>query len=273
MAYDPLIYRGCAAHYLVGRPPYSAELATVLRRELALDGTGALLDVGCGPGVLAVQLAPLFERVIAIEPDPDMVSEARRHAQEHGRTVEYHVARAEDIPALDLPPMRVVTFGQSFHWVDQEPVTEALYDLLEPGGAIVLVTHDIDARPRPEGPGDPPIPHDEIQAVVRRFLGPERRAGSGHFRPSAERYEAALTRTRFGAPSIVHAPGREDLTRDIDGVISGYLSMSYAAPHRFGDRLESFVGEARELLASRTPTGRFWDWPGDTVLLIARRAN
>lgn len=273
MAYDPLIYRGCAAHYLVGRPPYSAELATVLRRELALDGTGALLDVGCGPGVLAVQLAPLFERVIAIEPDPDMVSEARRHAQEHGRTVEYHVARAEDIPALDLPPMWVVTFGQSFHWVDQEPVTEALYDLLEPGGAIVLVTHDIDARPRPEGPGDPPIPHDEIQAVVRRFLGPERRAGSGQFRPSAERYEAALTRTRFGAPSIVHAPGREDLTRDIDGVISGYLSMSYAAPHRFGDRLESFVGEARELLASRTPTGRFWDWPGDTVLLIARRAN
>lgn len=273
MDYDPLIYRGCAEHYLVGRPPYSAELSTVLQRELSLDGTGRLLDVGCGPGVLAVQLAPLFERVVAIEPDPDMVSEARRHAQEHGQTVEYLTARAEDIPALALPAMRVVTFGQSFHWIDQEAVTDALYDLLEPGGAIVLVTHDIDARPRPEGPGDPPIPHDDIQAVVRRFLGPERRAGSGLFRPSTERYEAALTKTRFGAPTIVYAPGREDLTRDIDGVISGYLSMSYAAPHLFGDRLDSFVAELRALLASQTPTGRFWDWPGDTVLLIARTAT
>ncbi|MDQ1375419.1 MAG: hypothetical protein QOJ09_2757, partial [Actinomycetota bacterium] len=50
--YDPTIYLGSASHYLRGRPPYSQELGTVLGRELQLDGTGTLLDVGCGPGVL-----------------------------------------------------------------------------------------------------------------------------------------------------------------------------------------------------------------------------
>ena len=55
---------------------------------------------------------------------------------------------------LDVPSMRVVTFGQSFHRVDRTPVAEAVYDLLEPGEAIVLITHDIAAGLAPTGTGD-----------------------------------------------------------------------------------------------------------------------
>ena len=62
------------------------------------------------------------------------------------------------------------------------------------------------------------------------------------------------------------------LLRDADSVISGYLSMSWSAPHLYGDRLEDFVGDARALLEERSPDGLFWDWPGDTVIVIARRA-
>jgi ubiquinone/menaquinone biosynthesis C-methylase UbiE len=40
-----------------------------------------LLDVGCGPGVLAVRLAGLFEAVVGLDPDADMLTEARRVAQ------------------------------------------------------------------------------------------------------------------------------------------------------------------------------------------------
>lgn len=272
MGYDPTQYLGSAPHYLVGRPPYSAELGKVLARELSLDGAGHLLDVGCGPGILAVQLAPLFDRVTAIDPDPDMVAEARRHAARNGATIDVRQATAEEIGTLDLPSMRVVTFGQSFHRVDRTTVAEAVYDLLEPGGAIVLVTHDIDARPAPTGTGDPVIPDREVQELITGYLGPDRRSGS---RPvssyPSERFEVSLARTRFGVPTTVHAPGRSDITRDVDGVISGYLSMSYAAPHLFGNRLDQFVDDLRRLLTDRTPTGRFWDWPGDTAAVIGRK--
>jgi hypothetical protein len=54
VAYDPTIYRGAAAHYMHGRPPYSSELAATLEREPRLDGHSRLLDVGCGPGVLTI---------------------------------------------------------------------------------------------------------------------------------------------------------------------------------------------------------------------------
>ena len=50
-----------------------------------------------------------------------------------------------------------------------------------------------------------------------------------------------------------------------DEVVSGYLSMSFAAPDRFGDRLDDFVTDLRALLAERSPTGLFHDWPGDTA--------
>jgi hypothetical protein len=47
-AFDPQAFEGTAEYYVVGRPPYSAQLADTVARELSLDGTGQLLDVGCG---------------------------------------------------------------------------------------------------------------------------------------------------------------------------------------------------------------------------------
>lgn len=270
MAYDPTWFSGSAAHYLRGRPPYSDQLLEILTDDLHLDGSGRLLDVGCGPGVLVVQLAPGFAAVIGLDPDAEMLDEARRHADRHGvSTVDWVRAGAEDIPSLDLGPVRAATFGQSFHWTDREAVAEAVYDVLEPGGSIVLIAHDIDARPAPPGPGHPPIPHDEVEDVIRRYLGSVRRAGRGTCTPNPDRYEDALARTRFGRPRILHAPGRTDLVRDEDEVISNYLSTSFAAPHLFGDRLGAFVHDVRSVLRASTSTGRFWDWPGDTVVLIA----
>jgi SAM-dependent methyltransferase len=275
VAPDPLLYRGCAAHYLRGRPPYSGELGAVLTRELGLDGHGTLVDVGCGPGVLAVQLASLFDDVVGIDPDPDMLAEAERHALAHGHPgIDWRTAHAEDIAALALSPARVVTFGQSFHWTERELVAAAVYDMLVPGGALVAVAHDTHARPQPRAaqPADPPIPDGAIRDLIASYLG-----GPGHrvdravrWLPS-DRYEDALARSCFGHARTVHAPGREDLTRDVDGVISGYLSMSYAAPHLFGDRLDSFITALRALLTTRTTTGRFRDWPGDTAVIIATK--
>jgi hypothetical protein len=49
------------------------------------------------------------------------------------------------------------------------------------------------------------------------------------------------------------------------------LSMSFSAPHLFGDRLDDFAGEVRALLAKRSAGGLFWDWPGDTEVVMARK--
>ena len=270
MPYDPTIYRGSARYYAPGRPPYSRELVSTLTDEVGLDGTGRLLDVGCGPGILTVELAPSFEDAIGLDPDADMLDEGERRAREAGvDSIRWVQAVAEEITELGLGPCKLVTFGQSFQWTDQASVAEAIYDLLEPGGALALVVHTVEGRPEPEGPGYPPIPHDEIREIIRRYLGSRRRAGQGYRLDTFERYEDALVRSRFGKPRVVWAEGRPDIVRNVDGVLAGYLSMSYAAPHLFGDRLDAFTAEVRALLNSRSPSGLFWDWPGDTEILLA----
>lgn len=275
MEYDPTQYVGAAPYYLRGRPGYSADLASVLADELDLDGTGHLVDVGSGPGTVGVQLAALFDQVTLVEPDPDMLAEARSHAAAAGlSSVDCVRATAEELPKLGFGPVRVVTFGQSFHRTDRLDVAESVHQLLEPGGSLVLISHD-PTRPAPPAPtGTSPIPHEEIRGLVTTFLNSELRSGNRLVADySVERFEQTLQRTSFGATRTVFAPGRPDIIRDADGVLAGCLSMSYAAPHLFGPQLHGFIAALRELLDRHSPTGRFWDWPGDTEILIATAAD
>lgn len=292
MIYDPTIFLGTAPFYVRGRPAYSRDLVPTLAAELGLNGTGRLLDAGCGPGVLALAFASQFAEVVALDPDAGMLAEGARRAAEAGvANIRWVQALAEDLPGLGLGTFRLVTFGQSFHWTERERVAEIVYDLLEPGGALALISHEHAERPRPFAPGhlpipdlhaelppqiapgQPPIPHELIRALIARYLGPQRRAGQGLAGFTPERFEDTLARTRFGASRQILCPGRADIIQDIDGVLANYFSMSFAAPHLFGDRLAEFEAELRAELAAHSPSGQFWDWPGDTGIVLASKPS
>jgi SAM-dependent methyltransferase len=273
-SYDPTLFEGAAAHYRYGRPPYSPQLEAVLGEELRLDGSGRLLDGGCGPGILTIRLAHLFEEAVGLDPDAAMLAEGRRVADERGiPNIHWVHARAEDLPEAAPGPYRLVTFGQSLHWMDEHRVMETVYDMLEPDGALVIVVHTWEGRPEPPSPGPPRIPHAEIKALVEKYLGSTRRAGQGLSPLRTHLFEDVLVRTRFGAPRAIFVPGIPDLLRDSESVLSGYFSSSFSAPHLFGDRVEDFAADVRELLASRSPEGAFWDWPGDTEVILARKTR
>ncbi len=269
MPYDPTLFEGAAAHYLYGRPPYSPKLEAVLAEELGLDGSGRLLDGGCGPGSLTVRLAPMFEEAVGLDPDAAMLAEGHRVAAERGiANIRWVQAVAEDLPEAAPGPYRLITFGQSFHWTDEERVAEELYDMLEPRGALALVVHTVEGRPEPPSPGPPRIPHAEIEALVEKHLRTPRRA----LPTRKHRFEDVLVRTRFGEPRQIFVPGIPDLVRDSESVLSGYFSMSSSTPPRFSDRVDDFAAEVRALLAARSPDGLFWDWPGDTEVVLAVRS-
>lgn len=81
--WDATVFKGTANYYRQGRNPYAPTLAEALAKHLQLDGRGRLLDVGCGPGSIALLFAHLFESVVGLDPDPGMLIEAQRAAVEN----------------------------------------------------------------------------------------------------------------------------------------------------------------------------------------------
>jgi SAM-dependent methyltransferase len=237
---------------------YPAAVAEALVAAIGLDRSGRLLDVGCGPGSLTLLLAPYFTEAIGLDADADMLDEAARlaeHQQVHN-TIWRHL-RAEDLPA-DLPPIRVATFAQSFHWMDRSLVAATVRRMLLPGGALVhvhAITHQgID--PETELPHPRP-PRQAISLLVQRYLGQQRRAGQGVLSSGTPGDEDAVYQaTGFTGPQRLQVPGRT-VERTTEEIVASVYSLSNSAPHLFGDRLDAFETQLREVLAEASADGRF----------------
>lgn len=271
--WDETLYRGSAPYYVRGRLPYAPGLAEALARALALDGRGRLLDVGCGPGVLTLTLAHLFQEAVGVDPDGDMLAEGARRAVAAGiGNVRWVRARGEALP-LGLGAFRVATFGQSFHWMERELVAATVFAMLEPGGAFV---HVADVKDAPAAPAsDLPYPHPPYEAMrelVRRYLGPVPRAGQGVLRYGTPDNEAAvLGAAGFAGPERLVVPASGLLTRTPDDLVAWVYSLSGSAPHLFGGQLAAFDAELRALLREASPLGFFSEQPPDTEVFIWRR--
>ena len=268
--WDDSLFAGTAAHYERGRLPYAPGLVDVLAEVLRLNGRGRLLDVGCGPGTLALRLADLFSEIVGVDPDREMIAEAGRVAVQRGvsEKAQWIQARAEDLPA-GLGTFTVATFGQSFHWMDQDLVAATVRGMLRPGGALVHIS-DVKTETRTvEGLPHPAVPYAAVDELVRHYLGPVRRAGRGTLpqgTPGGE--EAVPARAGFSGPDRHVVPGGQALERGWDDVVAWVFSMSFSAPHLFGPRRDDFEADLRRLLRDVSPSGRFSErQPGTNVLV------
>ncbi|WP_217169793.1 class I SAM-dependent methyltransferase [Streptomyces sp. AC512_CC834] len=271
--WDDTLFSGTAAHYRRGRLPYAPGLADVLGGVLDLDGRGRLIDLGCGPGTIALGLVGLFGEVVGVDPDAGMIDAAAREAEERGVTgkVRWIRARAEELPA-GLGSFTVATLAQSFHWMDRESVAATVRGLLRPGGALVHIS-DVKTPTRTvAGLPYPATPYAAIEELVRRCLGPVRRAGQGVLPRGTPGGEAAvLSAAGFAGPYRHVVPGGQPLERTTDDVVAGVFSMSFSAPHLFGARLGAFEKDLRDLLREASPSGRFSErQPGTEVFVWPR---
>lgn len=271
--WDKTLFRGSARYYADGRFAYPPELAVALREELDLDGTGRLLDVGCGPGSLTLLLAPLFAEAVGVDADADMIAAARASGREADvANVRWLHLRAEELPA-GLGRFGVATFAQSFHWMDRTKVAATVRAMLAPGGAWVHVNATTHRGVGGDDTPEPEPPHEEIEALVRAWLGPVRRAGRGALPggtpPSGE--EDVMVTARFDGPKRIDVGGGRVLDRSEDDVVASVYSRSSSAPHLFGERLADFEAELRDLLRRTAPDGRFNERAREIELVIWRR--
>jgi ArsR family transcriptional regulator len=97
-------------------------------------------DLGAGEGTFSQLLAQRAERVIAVDNSARMVEFGARLARENGLTnLEYRLGDLES-PPIEPGTLDLAFFSQSLHHAQHpERAVRAAYDLVKPGGRIVIL--------------------------------------------------------------------------------------------------------------------------------------
>ena len=101
-------------------------------------------------------------------------------------------------------------------------------------------------------------------------MAPERRAGAGTYVDPLERHETFLGRSAFNMVETHKLAMRRRLS--IEDVVGLQLSMSYASPALFGDRLDAFCETLTDCLQAIALAGVF-DWVLKTEVILATRSE
>jgi ubiquinone/menaquinone biosynthesis C-methylase UbiE len=239
-------YAGAGWYYAEYRERVSAELMAILARRLGWSPGDRVLDLGAGPGQLSLVIAPFVAEVVAIEPEPDMLTEGERRARTAEiRNVTFVAGSSDDLPALQssLGLFRAALMGQSLHWmVERDRVLEDLGAIIdEAGGAIAIVT-----------PRSVSIP-DKLRAaqvVVREIL--ERHLVNvprgPHPSGRHESFEDILRRSPFPRIERVERTYETRVCPTIEALIGYEYTISHVLT-RLGDNRGAFEREVRAALS------------------------
>lgn len=250
--YDPTLFAGVAKYYSQYRPRYNNELYQLLIEEFQLDGTGRLLDLATGTGLIAIALSNQFTEVIGLDPDPEMLREAQQEVElANIHNIQWINSQAENLSA-QLGEFRLITIGRAYHWFDKPKVLQLASDRLIQGGGIAITYSHQDIWHSTESW------KIAVLEVVKKYLGAKRRVGNGTIENLDATYAELprlLEQSGFTTPLLKTII--IDKTWTIDSWVGYLYSTAFCRPDYFGDRLNTFEQEMRETLATLFPSGEF----------------
>lgn len=129
-------FASCAEFYSRYREPYPPAFFKAIAEKLNFSGVERLLDVGCGPGLLAIGLSPYIHSATGIDPEPSMLVEARNAAAAAGVSLHLVQGHIEDFSSEVR--YELVTIGRALHWLDREPSLKVFDKLLSENGHILI---------------------------------------------------------------------------------------------------------------------------------------
>jgi SAM-dependent methyltransferase len=267
ITFEPRRFESAAQYYLEGRPGYADRLIRRIAELFGFNGDQKLLDLGTGPGQLAIAFAPYVGEVTAIDPEPEML----RIAAEQALKADVRLNLLEgNSYTLDgsLGPFDLVTIGRAFHWMDRPRTLQALDKLIRPGGAVALFStrhpvvpengwlEDYDALIDGHGEADSPrrirrsagwVAHESI-LLESSFSELERIGVVECRRTPLEQLVMRALSYSISSPGRIGGTRAEQLARAIRSILSTHAV----------DGMVREVVESEALLAFRSPMPGRW---------------
>jgi len=230
-------FGAAAVAYAEHRPDY-AEAA--VRWALQRAPGPRVLDLGAGTGKLTATLVALGAEVVAVEPDPAMLTELRRALP----TVRALAGSAEAIPLPDAS-IDAVLAGNAMHWFDMDVAGPEIARVLVPDGVLAGLWNVFD---------------DRVDWVAEL----ERISGSAAIGPRdtfsgwrAQTAEAHLPNSgsiaQFGSPEQAEFPhGQRRIADSLVATLATKAGMLFMPE----EEREATLGRIRAFLAGRRETAR-----------------
>jgi SAM-dependent methyltransferase len=119
------------------REPYPLVFFQKAAEQIGLRGDETLLDVGCGPGMLAIGFAPFVGDCTGLDPEAGMIAAAKDAAAEAGVGLSLTEGRIEEFPITKT--YDVVTIGRAHHWLERNPTLAVLERILVLDSGRILI--------------------------------------------------------------------------------------------------------------------------------------
>jgi ubiquinone/menaquinone biosynthesis C-methylase UbiE len=220
-----------AETYAAHREPYPPAFFAAAADALKLSGREALIDLGTGPGVLALGFAPYVDRLLGVDPEPAMLAQARKAAEQAEIAFPIRLGRAEDLDA-NQGPFDLVTIGRALHWMEREPTLAALERITAPD-AHILICGSTSSKANPWR-----STFDEVVHGWSSRRGEEHRRVHEHF----------FDGSRFARKADIRVEHAQEI--NAEALFARALTRSTTSPAVLGDRIDDFKAE---LLAALTP--------------------
>jgi SAM-dependent methyltransferase len=137
------IWTGKASSYDRVRPTPPPVLLDLLTQLTGMPHPALVVDVGSGTGLSTAIWGERAERVVGIEPNADMRSEATNNLRSHpfAAHIEYREGLAQQ---TGLPDgcADIVTAAQAFHWMEPAATLAEIARILRPGGLFTAYDYD-----------------------------------------------------------------------------------------------------------------------------------
>ncbi|HKU99905.1 MAG TPA: class I SAM-dependent methyltransferase [Vineibacter sp.] len=260
--FEPHRFQSAAAHYLAGRPAYAPRLIERVAALCGLRKTDRVLDLGSGPGQLAVAFAPLVSAVVAMDPEPEMLSIAAEAATAAGVEVAFVNGSSYDL-APSHGRFRLVVIGRAFHWMDRIDTLRRLDAMIEPDGAVVLFGHK-----HPKVPDNAWI--DAYDTLIERYAGDDLKR-SLHRSPDWIRHEAVLLDSPFNQLEVAGVIERRQTA--VETLVERALSMSITSRGKIGEKADELGQAIREAMTVHARNGMVIEVIQSDALVAWRGAN
>jgi SAM-dependent methyltransferase len=216
------------------REPYPPEFFRAVAERLGLRGTEKLLDVGCGPGLLAIGFGPFVARATGLDPEPAMIEAAKTAAASAGLALSLVQGRVEEFSRAES--FDLVTIGRALHWLDRDATLAVLEHIVPASGRILICGASSSESALSLW--------TEAYEHVRRSWAAE---GPGeHERRYRIDGKTWFAGSCFGEAGMVSVTERRQLT--VEALVGRALSKSNTSPTRLGERRAQFEEEIAAVL-------------------------